>query len=101
MQVDTSVWENWGAFERDRDFLMRVILRERAEVLWGIGHALVFLSGEREIREASEALRKHHKPSVEILPLFARLSSKEQNKIFHPTGAKRIVLATNVAETSL
>jgi ATP-dependent helicase HrpA len=65
------------------------------------GGILVFLSGEREIREASEALRKHHKPSVEILPLFARLSSKEQNKIFHPTGARRIVLATNVAETSL
>jgi len=65
------------------------------------GGILVFLSGEREIREASEALRKHHKPSVEILPLFARLSAKEQNKIFHPTGARRIVLATNVAETSL
>ena len=65
------------------------------------GGILVFLSGEREIREASEALRKHHKPSVEILPLFARLSSAEQNKIFHPTGARRIVLSTNVAETSL
>jgi len=65
------------------------------------GGILVFLSGEREIREASEALRKHHKSSVEILPLFARLSSAEQNKIFHPTGARRIVLSTNVAETSL
>jgi len=65
------------------------------------GGILVFLSGEREIREASEALRKHHKPSVEILPLFARLSSKEQNKIFHPTGARRIIISTNVAETSL
>ena len=65
------------------------------------GGILVFLSGEREIREASDALRKHHKPSVEILPLFARLSAAEQNKIFHPTGARRIVLSTNVAETSL
>ncbi len=66
-----------------------------------VGGILVFLSGESEIREASEALRKHHKPSVEILPLFARLSAKEHNKIFHTTGARRIVLATNVAETSL
>ena len=65
------------------------------------GGILVFLSGEREIRETSDALRKHHKSSVEILPLFARLSAAEQNKIFHPTGARRIVLSTNVAETSL
>ncbi|MCL4108326.1 UNVERIFIED_CONTAM: hypothetical protein GTU68_065354 [Idotea baltica] len=65
------------------------------------GGILIFFSGEREIRMASEALRKHHKPSVEILPLFARLSGAEQSKIFHPTGARRIILATNVAETSL
>ena len=69
------------------------------------GGILIFLSGEREIREASEALRKHHKPSVEILPLFARLSNAEQNRIFHVSNkgssARRIVLSTNVAETSL
>ncbi len=70
------------------------------------GGILIFLSGEREIREASEALRKHHKPSVEILPLFARLSAAEQNRIFKVSGkggggARRIVLSTNVAETSL
>ena len=62
---------------------------------------LVFLSGEREIRETAEALRKHHPASMEILPLFARLSAAEQNKIFHPGNSRRIVLATNVAETSL
>lgn len=69
----------------------------------GEGDILVFLPGEREIREAAEALRKStlHR-NDEILPLFARLSHAEQHKIFHPSGAKRrIVLATNVAETSL
>ncbi len=65
------------------------------------GDVLVFLPGEREIREAAEALRKHHPPHVEILPLFARLSAQEQERIFRPSNARRIVLATNVAETSL
>jgi len=69
----------------------------------GEGDILIFLPGEREIREAAEALRKSTlRRNDEILPLFARLSHAEQHKIFHPTGAKRrIVLATNVAETSL
>ena len=69
----------------------------------GEGDILVFLPGEREIREAAEALRKSTlRRNDEILPLFARLSHAEQHKIFHPSGAKRrIVLATNVAETSL
>ncbi|GBU09304.1 ATP-dependent helicase [Gammaproteobacteria bacterium] len=65
------------------------------------GDILIFLSGEREIRETAEALRKHHPPHVEILPLYARLSANEQQRIFKTTGARRIVLATNVAETSL
>lgn len=65
------------------------------------GDILVFLSGEREIRETAEALRKHHPPHIEVLPLFARLSQAEQNRIFKTTGTRRIVLATNVAETSL
>jgi ATP-dependent helicase HrpA len=76
----------------------------------GLGDILVFLPGEREIREAAEALRKHalarpglstaHAP--EILPLFSRLSAGEQDRIFKPSGGqRRIVLATNVAETSL
>jgi ATP-dependent helicase HrpA len=76
----------------------------------GSGDILVFLPGEREIREAAEALRKHalarpgmssaHAP--EILPLFSRLSAGEQDRIFKPSGnTRRIVLATNVAETSL
>ncbi|WP_432257463.1 ATP-dependent RNA helicase HrpA [Cupriavidus sp. TMH.W2] len=67
----------------------------------GPGDVLVFLPGEREIREAAEALRKHHPPHTEILPLFARLSVQEQERVFKPSNARRIVLATNVAETSL
>ena len=69
--------------------------------LAGRGDVLVFLPGEREIREAAEALRKHHPPATEILPLYARLSAEEQERVFRAGGARRIVLATNVAETSL
>jgi len=67
----------------------------------GSGDVLVFLPGEREIRDAAEALRKHHPPHVDILPLFARLSVEEQERVFKTSNARRIVLATNVAETSL
>ena len=71
----------------------------------GPGDVLVFLPGEREIREAAEALRKHH-PAVantrtEILPLYARQSAQEQQRVFAPAKGRRVVLATNVAETSL
>lgn len=67
----------------------------------GPGDVLVFLSGEREIRETAEALRKHHPPQTEVVPLYSRLSAAEQNKVFHSHQGRRIVLATNVAETSL
>jgi len=67
----------------------------------GPGDVLVFLPGEREIRDAAEVLRKHHPPQTEILPLYARLSAAEQDRIFRPGTARRVVLATNVAETSL
>jgi ATP-dependent helicase HrpA len=67
----------------------------------GPGDVLVFLPGEREIRDAAEVLRKRHPPQTEILPLFARLSAAEQDRVFKPGRARRIVLATNVAETSL
>lgn len=62
---------------------------------------LIFLSGERDIRDTAEALRKHRLPNTEILPLYARLSAAEQNRVFAPGSSRRIVLATNVAETSL
>ncbi len=67
----------------------------------GGGDILVFLSGEREIREAADALRRHHPAGTEVLPLFARQSAGEQQRIFRPGNKRRIVLATNVAETSL
>ena len=65
------------------------------------GDILVFLPGEREIREAHEALKHHHPPHTEILPLYARLSIQEQDRVFKSAVGRRIVLATNVAETSL
>ncbi len=67
----------------------------------GRGDVLVFLPGEREIRQCAEALRKHHPPHTEILPLYGRLSAAEQQRVFAPHRGRRIVLATNVAETSL
>jgi ATP-dependent helicase HrpA len=65
------------------------------------GDILVFLSGEREIRETAESLRKHHPQGCEVLPLYSRLSQEEQQRVFRPAGRRRVVLATNVAETSL
>ena len=87
--------------DRDRD-LQQAILDAVDEVSRiERGDILIFLSGEREIREVAESLRKHHPPDTEILPLYARLSTTEQNRVFQPHGKRRIVLATNVAETSL
>jgi ATP-dependent helicase HrpA len=71
----------------------------------GLGDILVFLSGEREIRDTADALRGHDVPrspgGVEILPLYARLAAAEQHRVFQPHDRRRVVLATNVAETSL
>ena len=67
----------------------------------GPGDILVFFPGEREIREAADYLRKTRVGKTEILPLFARLSASDQARVFAPSGMRRIVLATNVAETSL
>jgi len=67
----------------------------------GPGDVLVFLSGEREIRDTAEALRRLDLPHTELLPLYARLSAAEQHRVFAPHRGRRIVLATNVAETSL
>jgi ATP-dependent helicase HrpA len=67
----------------------------------GGGDILVFLPGEREIREAADALRGHSYKGAEVLPLYGRLSLAEQERVFHPGASRRIVLATNVAETSL
>ena len=67
----------------------------------GPGDILVFASGEREIRDYADAINELQLRDTEVLPLYARLSSHEQNRVFHPHGGRRIVIATNVAETSL
>lgn len=86
---------------RDRDMQQAIV--DAVDELGRIdrGDILVFLSGEREIRAIAEALRKHHPPHTEILPLYARLSATDQNRVFQSHTGRRIVLATNVAETSL
>src|SRR4051794_30359970 len=67
----------------------------------GPGDVLVFLSGEREIRDTAEALTGRLPSRIEVLPLYARLAPQEQQRVFKPHDARRVVLATNVAETSL
>ena len=88
--------------EKDRN-LIQGILDAVDEVTQHTRHddMLIFLSGERDIRDTAEALRKHSLHHAEILPLYARLSAAEQNRVFAPGKQQRIVLATNVAETSL
>ena len=99
----------WRPFEESREYDLNNAIGDGVDELWrggAGGDILVFLPGEREIREAADHLRKHlaHQPvlrNAEVLPLFARLSQAEQDRIFQPHGQRRIVLATNVAETSL
>ncbi len=97
------VEQRWRPFEESREYGLNDAIADAVDELWrgGPGDVLVFLPGEREIREAAETLRKHHPPGVEILPLFARLSQAEQDRVFETGAAPRIVLTTNVAETSL
>ncbi|MBL1458116.1 MAG: ATP-dependent RNA helicase HrpA [Methylophaga sp.] len=85
----------------DLDFVDGIVQAVDELCRVGPGDVLIFLSGERDIRDVSEALRKHHPPNTEILPLFARQSASEQNRVFKTGGPRRIILATNVAETSL
>jgi len=94
--------EGEGAQEGQRSVLDGIlaacdeIARERPQ-----GDTLVFLPGEREIRDAHQALEKRGYRHTEVLPLYARLSARDQDRVFHPGPQRRIVLATNVAETSL
>ncbi|MEO6571346.1 MAG: ATP-dependent RNA helicase HrpA, partial [Ilumatobacteraceae bacterium] len=67
----------------------------------GPGDVLVFLSGEREIHDIADAIRQRQQPDTEVLPLYARLSASEQHRIFQSHRGRRIVLSTNVAETSI
>ncbi len=87
--------------QQDRDMMQGILHSVDELSAENRGDILVFVSGEREIREATEALRKHLLQKIEILPLYSRLSAKEQDRIFHTGGKQRIIIATNVAETSL
>lgn len=103
------VEQRYRPFEDSRDYGLNEAIADGVDELWAGnagGDILVFLPGEREIREAADHLRKHlsHQPvmrNAEVLPLFARLSQAEQDRIFDGHTGRRIVLATNVAETSL
>ena len=104
------VEQRYRPFEESRDYDLNDAIADAVDELWlsphSAGDILVFLPGEREIREAADHLRKHlaHQPvnrNAEVLPLFARLSQAEQDRIFDSHTGRRIVLATNVAETSL
>jgi ATP-dependent helicase HrpA len=104
------VEQRWRPFEESRDYDLNNAIADAVDELWlsphSAGDILIFLPGEREIREAADHLRKHlsHQPlnrNAEVLPLFARLSQAEQDRIFDSHSGRRIVLATNVAETSL
>ena len=104
------VEQRYRPFEESRDYDVNNAIADAVDELWlsphSAGDILIFLPGEREIREAADHLRKHltHQPlnrNAEVLPLFARLSQAEQDRIFDGHSGRRIVLATNVAETSL
>ena len=104
------VEQRWRPFEESKEHDLDDAIADAVDELWrggAAGDILVFLPGEREIREAADHLHKHLAralrggPPAEILPLFARLSQAEQDRVFQLHGARRIVLATNVAETSL
>ncbi len=100
------VEQRWRPYEESRDYGLPDAVRDAVDELWSAGGAtggdvLVFLPGEREIRDVADHLRRHHPPGTEVVPLFARLSQQEQDRVFESYAARRIVLATNVAETSL
>jgi ATP-dependent helicase HrpA len=89
--------------EDDDEEKLEEAIADAVDELWlqGPGDVLVFLPGEREIRETQDILRRRLKPGTEILPLFSRLSVQDQQRIFSGSNGRRIILATNVAETSL
>ncbi|MFF7649074.1 ATP-dependent RNA helicase HrpA [Streptomyces sp. NPDC007983] len=90
-----------GGEDSDRDQITAICDAVDELQAEGPGDILVFLSGEREIRDTADALNKKQLRSTEVLPLYARLSHAEQHRVFQRHSGRRIVLATNVAETSL
>jgi ATP-dependent helicase HrpA len=103
---EDSTMDGSGSDEEVRDQIGAICDAVDELCAEGPGDILVFLSGEREIRDTAEALRRRHPRDrtdrdLEVLPLFARLSTSEQLRVFSPHSGRRVVLATNVAETSL
>ncbi|MGZ4547617.1 MAG: ATP-dependent RNA helicase HrpA, partial [Blastococcus sp.] len=99
--VDPEAPEGSPAADPDRDQVSAIVDAVDELVAEGPGDILVFLAGEREIRDTADALAERALPYTEIVPLYSRLSAAEQHKVFTPHTGRRIVLATNVAETSL
>ena len=98
---DDEVGAEPGDAREPRDQTEGVIAAVRELTAEGPGDILVFLSGEREIRDTADALNALELRDTEILPLYARLSTAEQHRVFAPHTARHVVLATNVAETSI
>ncbi|CAH0525932.1 ATP-dependent RNA helicase HrpA [Vibrio hippocampi] len=99
--VDTRYRPLSGDDDTDRDQLEGIFDAVDELCDEGLGDILIFMNGEREIRDTADALNKRNLKDTEVVPLYARLSAGEQNKIFQSHRGRRIVLATNVAETSL
>jgi ATP-dependent helicase HrpA len=110
LEPDVTSSDDDDPDDPDHDVIHRVVARDQTEAIIDAVHeldatqpgdVLVFLSGEREIRDTADALRSENLRNTEVLPLYARLPTAEQQKVFESHTGRRIVLATNVAETSL
>ncbi|HZZ97276.1 MAG TPA: ATP-dependent RNA helicase HrpA [Jatrophihabitantaceae bacterium] len=110
LEPDATVDDDDDPDDPDHDVVHRIVSRDQTEAIIDAVHeldheqsgdVLVFLSGEREIRDTADALRGENLRNTDVLPLYARLPTADQQKVFEPHTGRRIVLATNVAETSL
>ncbi len=99
--VDPDAKAGDAGYDPDRDQVTAILDAVDELVAEGPGDILVFLAGEREIRDTQDALGERSLPNTEVVPLYSRLSAADQHKVFSPHTGRRIVLATNVAETSL
>jgi ATP-dependent helicase HrpA len=99
--VDPDAPEGSAAADPDRDQVTAIVDAVDELAAEGPGDILVFLAGERDIRDTADALAERGLPGTEVVPLYSRLSAADQHRVFQPHTGRRIVLATNVAETSL
>jgi ATP-dependent helicase HrpA len=99
--IDPEAPAGSPAADPDRDQVSAIVDAVDELVAEGPGDVLVFLAGEREIRDTADALTERAFPGTEVLPLYSRLSAADQHRVFQQHTGRRVVLATNVAETSL